>query len=51
MNLEECILYLKAIRAGLKETGQDHPYRDEMIPKMKEALTIAIDWINKKEET
>lgn len=50
MNLEECILYLKAIRAGLKETGQDHPYRDEMIPKMKEALTKAIDMLDKQKE-
>ena len=40
---EEAIKFMKAIKRGLKSTGKDYPYRDEYIPKMKEALEMAIN--------
>lgn len=33
----------EAIKAGLKETGKDHPYRDALIPLMKESCDMAIE--------
>jgi predicted phosphatase len=42
MTKEEVIAFLGAIKHGLHQTGKDHPYRDDLIPKMKEALCIAI---------
>jgi hypothetical protein len=43
MTREEVIVFLEAIKRGLHQTGKDHPYRDDLIPKMKEALCIAIE--------
>jgi hypothetical protein len=40
---KEAIVFLGAIKRGLHKTGKDHPYRDDLIPKMKEALCIAIE--------
>lgn len=36
MDNKEAKIYIKAIEASLHETGKDSPYRDELIPKMKE---------------
>ena len=43
MTGDEAIVFLEAIKRGLHQTGKDHPYRDDLIPKMKEALCIAIE--------
>ena len=43
MTEKEAIVFLDAIKRGLHQTGKDHPYRDDLIPKMKEALCIAIE--------
>lgn len=43
MTEKEAIEFLEAIKRGLHQTGKDHPYRDDLIPKMKEALCIAIE--------
>jgi hypothetical protein len=43
MTEKEAIVFLEAIKRGLHQTGKDHPYRDDLIPKMKEALCIAIE--------
>ena len=43
MTNEEAIVMQKAIKAGLHETGKDHPYRDDMIPLMKESCDMAIE--------
>lgn len=43
MTEKEAITFLDAIKRGLHQTGKDHPYRDDLIPKMKEALCIAIE--------
>lgn len=43
MTEKEAIVFLGAIKRGLHQTGKDHPYRDDLIPKMKEALCIAIE--------
>jgi hypothetical protein len=43
MTEKEAIVFLEAIKRGLHQTGKDHPYRDDLIPKMKEALFIAIE--------
>lgn len=42
MTLKEATVYQEAICAGLHETGKDSPYRDDMIPKMKESCELAI---------
>lgn len=42
MTREEAIVMQKAIRDNLHETGKDYPYRDDMIPLMKESCDIAI---------
>lgn len=42
MTREEAIKFMKAMKRGLKSTGKDYPYRDEYIPKMKEACEMAI---------
>lgn len=42
MTEKEAIIFLEAIKRGLHQTGKDHPYRDDFIPKMKEALDVAI---------
>lgn len=36
------IKLLEALKNGLHETGKDFPYRDEIIPPSKEALSMAI---------
>ena len=56
MTGEEAIKFMKAIIRGLKSTGKDYPYRDEYIPKMKEACGMAIKaleerWIPVSERT
>ena len=38
----------EAIKAGLKETGKDHPYRDAIIPRMKESCDMAIKALEKQ---
>ena len=42
MTREEAIVMQKAMRDNLYETGKDYPYRDDMIPLMKESCDIAI---------
>lgn len=42
MTYREAIKMQEAIKAGLKETGKDHPYRDALIPLMKESCDMAI---------
>jgi len=42
MTNKEAIKMQEAIKAGLKETGKDHPYRDALIPLMKESCDMAI---------
>lgn len=42
MTKEETIVFLESIKRGLYQTGKDYPYRDVLIPKMKEALCEAI---------
>lgn len=42
MTREEAIVMQKAMRDNLHETGKDYPYRDDMIPLMKESCDIAI---------
>lgn len=43
MTLDEAIALLIALKNGLHETGKDFPYRDEIIPILKEALDMAIE--------
>lgn len=43
MTNKEAIKMQEAIKAGLKETGKDHPYRDALIPPMKESCNMAIE--------
>lgn len=47
---EEAIRFIDAIKRGLKSTGKDYPYRDEYIPKMKEACEDAIKALEILEE-
>lgn len=42
MTREESIIIQRAIKENLHETGKDFPYRDEMIPVMKESCDMAI---------
>ena len=42
MTEKEAIIFLEAIKRGLHQTEKDHPYRYDFIPKMKEALDVAI---------
>lgn len=42
MTREEAKIFIEGIRDGLHETGKDYPYRDDMIPLMKESCDVAI---------
>lgn len=48
METKEAIIYIKAIEKGLYESGKDSPYRDELIPKMKEACNVALKALQEK---
>lgn len=48
MSNKEAIKMQEAIKAGLKETGKDHPYRDALIPLMKESCETAIEALEKQ---
>jgi len=49
MTQKEAIKMQEAIKAGLKETGKDHPYRDALIPLMKESCDMAIKALEQPE--
>ena len=49
MTNKEAIKMQKAINAGLKETGKDHPYRDALIAPMKESCDMAIEALKGKD--
>lgn len=51
MTREEAIKFMKAMKRGLKSTGKDYPYRDEYIPKMKEACGMAIKALEQEPKT
>ena len=48
MTNQEAIKMQEAIKVGLKETGKDHPYRDELIQPMKESCDMAISALKKQ---
>ena len=48
--IDEAIILQEAICKGLKETGKDFPYRDELIPLMKESCLVAIKALEKQKE-
>lgn len=48
MTNQEAINLQEAIIAGLHETGKDFPYRDELIPLMKESCEMAIEALKKQ---
>ena len=48
MTNQEAIKMQEAIKVGLKETGKDHPYRDELIQPMKESCDMAIEALEKQ---
>lgn len=48
MTREEAIVMQKAMRDNLHETGKDYPYRDDMIPLMKESCDIAIKTLERE---
>ena len=48
--LDKAITMQKAIYNGLKETGKDYPYRDELIPLMKESCLMSIKALDKQKE-
>lgn len=50
MTNDEAIRFIDAIKRGLKSTRKDYPYRDEYIPKMKEACEDAIKALEILEE-
>lgn len=49
MEIKEAIIYIKAIEKGLYETGKDSPYRDALIPKMKEACNVVVKELEKRD--
>lgn len=48
--LDKAITLQKAIYKGLKETGKDYPYRDDLIPLMKESCLMSIKALEKQKE-
>ena len=48
MTNQEAAKMQEAIKVGLKETGKDHPYRDELIQPMKESCDMAIEALEKQ---
>jgi hypothetical protein len=48
--INETIKLQKAIYNGLEETEKDYPYRDELIPLMKESCLVAIKALEKQKE-
>ena len=48
--IDEVMVLQEAIYNGLEETGKDYPYRDELIPLMKESCLVAIKALKKQKE-
>lgn len=48
--IDEAIILQELIYNGLEETGKDFPYRDELIPLMKESCLMGIKALKKQKE-
>lgn len=48
--IDEAMMLQESIYNGLEETGKDFPYRDELIPLMKESCLVAIKALKKQKE-
>ena len=48
--IDEAIILQESIYNGLEETGKDFPYRNDLIPLMKESCLVAIKALNKQKE-
>ena len=50
MTIKDAINLQEALMVGLHETGKDFPYRDELIPMMKESCKMAIEALKKQSQ-